>query len=591
MWFFFAKAMEFAVTAAGLITPTRRSSDGGFFMAEKTDGSFILPSQNQLSLIRENCRSLGITSLNRRIEICEAFLTENPPIDVAILGQFKAGKSSFLNGFLGKAILPTGVIPVTTVITRLRYGPAARATVALFDGSRVEIPLEDLADFISEAGNPGNAKNVDVVDVETPLLEDYPGLRLVDTPGLGSVFKAHMKTAQDWLPEVGAAIVAVSSDRPLSGDDLELLRELARHTPNVILLLTKVDLLTPEQRTEVVRFLEGALERELGTKYAIYLFSTRADTERHSRRLAMEILLKLSLRRDFEFRNILRHKVRSLALACIGYLEIARESALRNDRDRDEIRGRILDEKLSLTAIQEDLMLIARENSRQTRTYIMQHLGRLQTPLQERTLEELRRELPRWRGNLWRLTRRYEEWLTDTMTAEMDRISRTESRHFLGTLRKAHDGFARSLSSFRALLGQNIESALGVKIAEADWQIEVAEPSRPDVGFIRVFDFHFDLLWYLIPMALFRKLFERHFLALIPRAVEMNLSRLGAQWEGRINVAIEEMRKQAAGYVKNEIATIEALLAGSDGKTAEIEKWIDELKIRLDDPAQEGAGR
>jgi len=550
-------------------------------MVEKTDGSSILPAQNLLFLIRESCRSLGISSLNRRIGICEALLTENPPIDVAILGQFKAGKSSFLNGFLGKEILPTGVIPVTTVITRLQYGPQERAIVVLFDGSRLDAPLDQLVAFISEAGNPGNAKNVEMVDVETPLLEDYPGLRLVDTPGLGSVFKAHMKTAQDWLPEVGAAIVAVSSDRPLSGDDLELLRELARHTPNVILLLTKVDLLTPEQRTEVVRFLEGALERELGRKYPIFLYSTRIDTERYNRRIAMEILTKLSLRRDLEFRNILRHKVRSLTLACVGYLEIAREIAVRNDRDRDEIRGRILDEKLSLTAIQEDLMLIARENSRQTRTYIMQHLGRLQTLLQERIAEELRLDLFWWRGNLWRLTRRYEEWLTMKMSAEMDRISRIERSHFFGTLIKAHDGFARSLSSFRALLGQNIESALGVKLAEADWRIEVAEPSRPDVGFIRVFDFHFDLLWFLIPMVLFRGLFERHFLDLVPRVVEMNLSRLGAQWEGRINAVIEAMRRQAATYVSEELATIEALLAGGDGKTAEIERWIKELKVRL----------
>jgi hypothetical protein len=352
--------------------------------------------------------------------------------------------------------------------------------------------------------------------------------------------------------------------------------------------LTKVDLLTPEQRTEVVRFLEGALERELGKKYPIFLFSTRSDTECHSRRIAMEILLKLSLRRDLEFRNILRHKVRSLAQACIGYLEIARESALRNDRDRDEIRGRILDEKLSLTAIQEDLMLIARENSRQTRTYIMQHLGRLQRPLQERTLEELRRELPQWRGNLWRLTRRYEEWLMEKMTAEMDRSSRTESRHFLGTMRKAHDGFARALSSFRALLGQNIESVLGVKLAEADWRIEVAEPSRPDVGFIRVFDFHFDLLWFFIPMALFRRLFERHFLGLIPRAVEMNLSRLGAQWEGRVNAAIEAMRRQAAGYVSEELATITALLSDHGGGTGEMERRIEEMKKRMADVGQEG---
>ncbi|MBN2437532.1 MAG: dynamin family protein, partial [Deltaproteobacteria bacterium] len=502
--------------------------------------------------------------------------------------QFKAGKSSFLNGFLGKPLLPTGVVPVTTVITRLQYGQEERATVTRFDGSQVETPLEQLADFISEAGNPGNARNVEVVDVETPLLEDYRGLRLVDTPGMGSVFKAHMKTAQDWLPEVGTAIVAVSSDRPLSDDDLELFRELARHTPNILLLLTKVDLLTSKQRTEVVRFLEGALEKELGRKYPIYLFSTRADTERHSRRIAMEILIKLSLRRDVEFRNILRHKARYLALACLGYLEIAREIALRNDRDRDEIRGRILDEKLSLTAIQEDLMLIARENSRQTRTFIMQRLGRLQMPLQEKFSEELGRELPQWQGNLWRLTRRYEIWLTETMTTEMDRLSRTENRYFLGTLKKAHAGFNRSLSSFRALLGQNIETVLGLKLAETDWRIEVAEPSHPDVGFIRVFDFHFDLLWFMIPMFLFRKLFEKHLIALIPRAVEMNLSRLGAQWEGRINAAIEEMRKQAAGYVKDELATIETLLAGNPGRTAEIENLIEDLKTRLADMSQEG---
>jgi len=40
--------------------------------------------------------------------------------------------------------------------------------------------------------------------------------------------------------------------------------------------------------------------------------------------------------------------------------------------------------------------------------------------------------------------------------------------------------------------------------------------------------------------------------------------------------------------VRDEIATIEALLAGSDGKTAEIEGWIEDLKTRLADPEQEG---
>ena len=327
-------------------------------MAEKTSNESFLPARDLLSAVRDACDRLHIISLKRRIDICAALLEENPPIDVAILGQFKAVKSSFINSLLEKPILPTGVVPVTTVITRLQYGSVERATVTHFDWSRVEIPLEKLADFTSEAGNPGNVKNVEVVDIDVPVMADYPGLRLVDTPGMGSVFKTHMKTAQEWLPEVGTAIVAISSDR--------------------------------------------------------------------------------------------------------------------------------------------------------------------------------------------------------------------------------------TLSSFRALLGQNIESVLGLKLAEADWRIDVGEPGHPDVGITRVFDFHFDLLWFLTPMFLFRKLFERHFLALIPRAVEMNLSRLGAQWESRINATIEEMRKQAAGYVKDEIATIEALLAGSRGRTEEIHAMIEDLRARLAGMGDEG---
>jgi ribosome biogenesis GTPase A len=47
-------------------------------------------------------------------------------MDVAVLGQFKAGKSSFINSLPGQDVVPVGVVPVTTVVTRLRYGPTAR---------------------------------------------------------------------------------------------------------------------------------------------------------------------------------------------------------------------------------------------------------------------------------------------------------------------------------------------------------------------------------------------------------------------------------------------------------------------------------
>ena len=63
----------------------------------------------------------------------------------------------------------------------------------------------------------------------------------------------------------------------------------------------------------------------------------------------------------------------------------------------------------------------------------------------------------------------------------MTQISRTEYRHFLGTLQKAHTSLSRSLETFRILLKQNMERVLGVQLAEADWKIEVAEPNQPDI--------------------------------------------------------------------------------------------------------------
>ncbi|MEN6319396.1 MAG: dynamin family protein [Syntrophaceae bacterium] len=538
-------------------------------------------SQYSLKNIRDVCARFSIISLNRQLEACEKLLVDNPPIDVAILGQFKAGKSSFINSLIGKSILPVGVTPVTTVITRLCYGEKERAVVKFFDGKECEIDINELDSYTSEAKNPSNQKNVEMVDIELPPLKDYAGLRLVDTPGLGSVFKYHMETSENWLPQVGTAMLAVSSDRPLSDNDVQLIRELTQYTPNIVILLTKADLLSPEQQNEVIQFFEETLQRELNRILPIYIYSTRRNTEQYKGQIEKDILLRLSANRDFEFKKILQHKMQSLMKACLGYLEIALKTSLQTDADREILRRQILDEKVNFDIIREELTVITRGNQRQTRTLIMDHLNRFEKPLRKKISDELEKEIITWKGNLWKLTRRYEEWLAETMTEEMRHLSKTEHKHFYGALRKAHISLSRSIESFRNLLDKNIEKVLGVKLAEADWKMEVSEPDHPDIKTIRSFDFHFDLIWFLIPMVIFRGLFEKHFIRGIPREVEANLSRLASQWEDLINRAIEEMRKQAVNYVKEELSTIDALLSRTHGQTDEINDTMKKLRDGL----------
>ncbi len=522
-----------------------------------------------------------ILSLNRQIEACKTLFAENPIIDVAILGQFKAGKSSFINSLVGKDILPIGVIPVTTVITRLRYGPEEKAIITYFDGKVSETVLDNVDEYISELKNQANKKNVEVVDIELPSLEAYNGLRFVDTPGLGSVFRYNTEMSEDWLPKVGCAIVTISSDRPLSENDLNLIRELMDYTPRVVLLLSKVDLLSEEQQLQVVRFFKDTLKREFNKEFQILTYSTVKDTHLHKRFLD-QLLLSLSTNRDAEFRGISHYKVRSIARMCISYLDVALKTSMQNDADRQSLRDLILDEKVSYELIESEINLIARENKNNTRTLIANYLNTTQRiPFTKKLLARLSDEMPTWKGNLWKLTRHYETWLMEALTDEVNNISKTEYKHFFGSLRKAQSSIVRSVALFRNVLDNNVQKALDVRLNSPDWVIEVEEPSHPDVAFTKVFDFHFDLLWFLFPMFIFRGLFERYFLKSVPRFADIHISRLAYQWEVRINKTIDDVKNQALDYIRSELSTIDALLSGVSGRTEEICRIMADLQSKV----------
>jgi len=221
------------------------------------------------------------------------------------------------------------------------------------------------------------------------------------------------------------------------------------------------------------------LKRELNRDFPVLLYSVVTETEFYKRFLD-HLLLTLSRKRNSEFDSILRHKVRSLARNTISYLEIALKTSMQSDRDSDALKKLILDEKVNYDLIQSELLLIARDNKQQTRTIIADYLAathRISLTIKlGRTLSE---EMPQWNGNLWKLTRRYEQWLMDIMTKEMDSLSKTEYKHFLGTLKKAHASTSRSMMLFRNLLDKNIEKVLGITPTSIEWNITVTEPSHP----------------------------------------------------------------------------------------------------------------
>jgi len=515
-----------------------------------------------LDVVSEICRRINVSSLDRNLEACRSFLNQDRLIDVAVVGQFKAGKSSFLNSLLGRDILPVGVVPVTTVVTRLIYGEKERVKVLHQDGREVEISVAEIVNFVAENNNPHNEKKVEIVTIELPDLKEYRGLSFVDTPGLGSIYKDHERSAENWFPEVGAAILCVSAERPLGESDLELLRKIQEYTPKIIILLTKIDLLSHAEQQEVRHFLESYLRRAFFESLPVYLYSTRSNTEQRRQLLKEEILDPLIGNRQKVAAGILRHKFISLGTACLRYLTIALDSARREAQELETCRRQILDEKVNYENFREEMVFVTLDIKQKTRPQLNEYLEKFYAAkLKEKVTAELRHVLPTWQGNLWQLTRLYEAWLKETLSRELHLISHAGREEFLANLRKAQGLFSRRLETFRTLLNQNVEKVLGIKLPDVDWRIEVKLPAAPDVWTIRTFDQHLDSLWFLIPLFIFRPLVEKHFLRQIPKAVTVNLSRLAAQWEVRVNRAIDTMMEQTLKYVHDEITALDTLLS------------------------------
>jgi hypothetical protein len=122
---------------------------------------------------------------------------------LAVLGQFKRGKSMLLNALLGADVLPTGVIPVTAIPTFLQFAPAWRLRVTfsgdLIEETDVDGPLalrERLTEIVTEAANPHNRLGVSRVDVFLPSALLGRGVVLIDTPGVDSTLR-HNTAAAD----------------------------------------------------------------------------------------------------------------------------------------------------------------------------------------------------------------------------------------------------------------------------------------------------------------------------------------------------------------------------------------------------------
>lgn len=229
------------------------------------------------------CTSLGVwrsTHFTREIEqIVEQrkdFLSKmarfselQQHLSIGIIGQVKAGKSSFLNALLfdGRPVLPEAATPKTANLTRIAYGPVPVLTVEYYsvtewqvieetaagkgqdEGAKVARELVqmargsgiDIAATLAKGSERLAAAHVEELSLNeyagengryTPLvkatslelpMEELKGLDVVDTPGMNDPVLSRTQKTKDYMAQCDVVFFLSRSSQFLDQSDTDLL--------------------------------------------------------------------------------------------------------------------------------------------------------------------------------------------------------------------------------------------------------------------------------------------------------------------------------------------------------------------------------
>lgn len=226
---------------------------------------------NELKDLAEHIKNDELTNqINQQAE-----KIKNIEFHVAVIGQFKRGKSTLINYFLGKGLLPTGVIPITSIVTYIRFGETPKAIISFKNHKTQDISFEKITQYISEQNNPKNMKNVEKIDIYYPAEILRNGLVLIDTPGIGSIHRHNTEEVYRYLPQADAAIFLISSDAPISELELKFLSEIKEYFQKMFFVQNKIDYLSEDERRESLLFSTSVISKYLEKEITIYPVSAR----------------------------------------------------------------------------------------------------------------------------------------------------------------------------------------------------------------------------------------------------------------------------------------------------------------------------
>ena len=574
----------------GPVEPTVLSGAGGVRASLGGNGSELDERQEWLGVLDE-LLSLGeglLAETPRRHLAAARTRVAEDRFNLVVLGEFKRGKSTLINALLRRNVLPTGVVPLTSVVTIIAAGEDDRLRVYFHDGHEEEHPLGELAEYVTEARNPGNRLGVELarVELEHDLLR--VGLELVDTPGIGSIHSHNTEVARGFLPRVDAALCVLDAGQPLSEAERELFREAAGRVPRLLLVVNKIDHLDHADRELAVAFIRSALRDLLGGD-EVELFPVSA----RRREGLTPLLARLRKLAAEERHTLLRRSVAQLARGTAG--EIAQTArfesrAIELPLDQLASRAEMFDARIAeLTAASAEAGdLLERGIERAVKQLVNEPLEHYARSEEARLRAELRTHLERLgaKGSPRELSADLEGWIDSTVRSEFERLVPRFETAIAEQLTELEQHYAQRIERLLEQVQQAAEDVFGARTSDVLPDTGLRAPSRFSfklkdvehaldmiVGFGRT----------MTPGALGRRLVIRDAEQRLIDMTDRHAGRLRSELAGRVAEAVRDYRRDLSAAVDE---AVDAIRAAIDRATADRRCGEQHARGRLDQLAR-----